>query len=57
MVASPQPRNQLGDQRGQDDEVPTIMWKKYKVKGGKEEKESEKSSNIGRREDGEMDSG
>jgi len=35
----------------------TIIWKKYKVKGGKEEEESKKSSDIGRREDGEMGSG
>jgi len=37
--------------------VTTIIWKKYKVKGGKGEEESKKSSDIGRREDGEMGSG
>jgi len=57
MVVSPQPRNQLGDWRSQDNKVPIIMWKKYKVKGGKGEEESKKSSDIGRREDGEMGSG
>jgi len=56
MVVSTQPRDKLGDQRSQDDEVPTTVWKKYKAKGEKNEKESKKSSDIGRREDYEMDS-
>ena len=51
MVVSTQPRNKLGDQRGQDDEVPTIVQKKYKVKEGKGEKRSKKSSDIGRGKD------
>ena len=56
MVVSTQPRDKLGDQRSQDDEVPTTVWKKYKAKGEKNEKESKKSSDIGRKEDYEMDS-
>ena len=31
MVTSPQPRNQLGNRGGQDDEMPSIMRKKHKV--------------------------
>jgi len=57
MVVSIQPRDKLEDQRSQDDKVPTIVWKEYKAKGGKNEKESKKSSDIGRRKDREMDSG
>ena len=57
MVASTQPRDKLGDWRSQNDEVPTIVWKEYKAKEGKGEKESKKSSNIGRREDHEIGSG
>jgi len=33
------------------------VWKEYKAKGGKDEKESKKSSDIGRRKDREMSSG
>jgi len=57
MVVSTQPRDKLGDRRSQDNKVPTIVWKEYKAKGGKGEKESKKSSNIGRREDHEIGSG
>ena len=51
MVASIQPRDKLEDWKSQDDEMPTTMWKEYKVKEEKSEKESKKSSDIGRRED------
>jgi len=56
MITSTQPRDKLEDQRSQDDEVPTTVWKEYKAKGEKNEKESKKSSDIGRREDCEMGS-
>ena len=56
MVASTQPGDKLEDWGSQDNEVPTIVWKEYKAKGGEGEKESKKSSNIGRREDREIGS-
>jgi len=56
MVISIQPRDKLEDQRSQDDKVPTIVWKEYKAKGGEDEKESKKSSDIGRRKDHEIGS-
>ena len=57
MVASTQPRNKLGNRRSQDDEVPTIVWKKYKAKREKGEERSKKNGDIRRRKDGEMGSG
>jgi len=48
IVTSTQPRNQLGNKRSQDNKMPTIMWKKYKVKRKAESKKRKKSSNIKR---------
>jgi len=56
MVVSTQPRNKLGNRRSQDDEVPTIVWKKYKAKREKGKERSKKNGNIGRRKDGEIGS-
>ena len=41
MVVSTQSRDKLGDKRGKNDKVPTIVWKEYKVerKKGREKKE------------------
>ena len=47
----------MEDWRSQDDEVSTTVWKEYKAKGEKDEKESKKSSNIERRKDREIGSG
>ena len=35
MVIGTQPRNKLGDQRGQDDEVPTFVWQGRKKENQK----------------------
>ena len=57
MVISPQPRNQLGNRGGQDDEMPSIMWKEHKIGKGAESKERKKSSHTRRRKDGEVGNG
>jgi len=54
IVTSTQPRNQLGNKRSQDDKIPTIMWKKYKVQRRAESKKRKKSSNIKREKDSEI---
>jgi len=56
MVASTQPQNQLGNRRSQDDKMPTIVWKEYKAKRRKEDKEREKNSNSRRGKDCEIGS-
>ena len=55
MVASTQPRNELGNRRSQDDQMPTIMWKKYKRGRRTESEERKKSSDARRGEDSEID--
>ena len=47
----------MEDWRSQDNEVSTTVWKEYKAKGEKDEKESKKSSDIERRKDCEIGSG
>jgi len=54
VVVSPQPRNQLGNRGGQDDEMPSIMWKEHKIGKGVESKERKKGSYTRKREDSEM---
>jgi len=57
IVTSIQSRDKLEDWRSQDNEVSTTVWKEYKAKGEKDEKESKKSSDIERRKDCEIGSG
>ena len=57
MVASPQPRNQLENRGGQDNKMPSIMWKEHKIGKGVKSKERKKSGYTRRREDSEMGNG
>jgi len=50
-VAGTQPRNLLGNRRSQDDQMSTIMWKKYKIGKRTESKEKKKNSDARRGED------
>ena len=56
MVTSTQPRNQLENGKSQDDKMSTIVWKEYKAKRRKENKERKKSSNSRRGKDCEIGS-
>jgi len=44
VVVSTQSRDKLGDKRGKNNKVPTIVWKKYKVE---RKKEREKKGETG----------
>ena len=45
---------EINQERSQDNKMPTIMWKKYKVKRKAESKKRKKSSNIKREKDSEI---
>ena len=56
VVTSAQSRDKLGDKESKNDEVPTTIWKKYKVERRKESKERKESSNSREEEDCKMNS-
>jgi len=47
----------LGNRGGQDDEMPSIMWKEHKVGKGVESEERKKGSYTRRRKDSEIGNG
>jgi len=47
----------LGNRGGQDDKMPSIMWKEYKIGKGIESKERKKGSYTRKREDSEIGGG
>ena len=56
IVTSAQSRDKLGDRRNKNNEVPTTLWKKYKVERRKGEKERKESGNPRRRKNCKMGS-
>jgi len=54
MVGSTQPKDKLGDKRGQNNKMFTPVWQS-KSKRGRQEEKRKKSSNPRRRENRQMD--